>query len=187
MVSAFRGAIDFFDKLGVYDVVLPFLLVFSITFAIFEKTRILGSEGKDNKDSRKNLNAMVSFVIALFVVGSSRLVSIINQGLAQVALILVILVAFLLLIGTVFSAQGEDPTKLLTGGWQTFGIIIIGISILAIFLHQVGWLDSIIRYLTSYWDSAVVGSVVLVGLMIWFVIYITKGPTASAPPAGGTH
>ena len=184
MVSAFRGAIDFFDKLGVYDVVLPFLLVFSITFAIFEKTKILGVEGKD-KDPRKNLNAMVSFVIALFVVASSRLVSIINQGLAQVALIMIILVAFLLLIGTLFSGAGQDPTQFLTGGWKTYGIIALGLGVLAVFLNQVGWLDIIIRYLTSYWDSTLVGSIVLVGLMIWFVIYITdQKPSTTSPPGG---
>ena len=31
--SAFRGVIEFFGVIGVYDIVLPFLLVFTIVFA----------------------------------------------------------------------------------------------------------------------------------------------------------
>ena len=38
--SGFRGVIDFLGKLGVYDVILPFLLIFTIVFAILEKTKI---------------------------------------------------------------------------------------------------------------------------------------------------
>ena len=38
-VSSFRSAIDFFGQVGVYDVILPFLLVFTIMFAILEKTK----------------------------------------------------------------------------------------------------------------------------------------------------
>ena len=39
--STFREIILFFDEVGVYDVILPFLLVFTIVYAIFEKTKIL--------------------------------------------------------------------------------------------------------------------------------------------------
>ena len=41
--SAFRGVIEFLGDMGVYDVILPFLLVFTIVFAILEKTKILGT------------------------------------------------------------------------------------------------------------------------------------------------
>ena len=44
MASNFREAILFLDKLGVYDVVLPFLLVFTTLYAILEKSKIFGTE-----------------------------------------------------------------------------------------------------------------------------------------------
>ena len=44
MVSSFRETIIFFEELGVYDVILPFLLVFCIVFAILEKSKIFGTE-----------------------------------------------------------------------------------------------------------------------------------------------
>ena len=40
MASAFRDVINFFGEIGLYDVVLPFLLVFAIVFAILEKTKV---------------------------------------------------------------------------------------------------------------------------------------------------
>ena len=50
-MSVFGEAIQFLAKLGIYDVVLPFLLVFTIVFAIMEKTKLLGTEkGKEEKE-----------------------------------------------------------------------------------------------------------------------------------------
>ena len=42
--TAFRQVINVLVDLGVYDVILPFLLVFTIVFAILEKTKVLGLE-----------------------------------------------------------------------------------------------------------------------------------------------
>ena len=79
MASAFREVIEFFQDIGLYDVVLPFLLVFTIVFAILEKTRVFGTEKiEGNEYTKKNLNAVTAFVIAFFVVASSKLVEIIT-------------------------------------------------------------------------------------------------------------
>jgi len=58
MVSAFRGVVDFFGEIGLFDVVLPFLLVFTVVFAILEKTKVFGIEEIEGKKyTRKNLNS----------------------------------------------------------------------------------------------------------------------------------
>ena len=44
-----------FLKVWTLDVVLPFLLVFSITFALLEKSMILGVEKINGKDVPKKL------------------------------------------------------------------------------------------------------------------------------------
>ena len=52
------GVIGFFQRIGIYDVVLPFLLTFTIVFAILEKTRVFGVEKIEGADyPRKNLNS----------------------------------------------------------------------------------------------------------------------------------
>ena len=61
MVSTFRGVLEFFQDLGVYDVILPFLLIFTIVFAILEKARVFGTEEIDGtKYTKKNHNYYIS-------------------------------------------------------------------------------------------------------------------------------
>lgn len=169
--SAFRGAIVFFEKLGVYDVVLPFLLVFTIVFAVLERTKIFGIEKVANEEmTKKNLNAMAAFVIALLVVASTQVVAVINQGLAKVVLLLLIAVMFLMLIGTFF---GKEEVKL-EGSWRAWGMGAMAAGVLLIFMHELGWLDPFWNYIISNWSSTVMGSIILLIVIIVFMAYVTK-------------
>src|SRR3990167_8054724 len=99
VASSFRQIIDFFQKMGMYDVILPFLLVFTVVFAILEKTKVFGMEEIDGKKyPKKNLNAMASFVTAFLVVASTELVRIISDSVAQAVVVLFMAVLFLLLV-----------------------------------------------------------------------------------------
>ena len=40
MATPFREILEFFTRIGVFDVVLPFLLVFTIVFALLERTKV---------------------------------------------------------------------------------------------------------------------------------------------------
>ena len=71
MATTLGSAMEFFQDFGLFDIVLPFLLIFAVVFAILEKTMILGSE--DGKPKR-NINSIVSFVIALLVVATNKIV-----------------------------------------------------------------------------------------------------------------
>ena len=89
MAEGFRGVIGLLDRIGVYDIVLPFLLVFTIMFAILEKTKIFGVDKIDKVEvTKKNINAMVSIIVAFIVVASTQLVSVINEVLAHTLLLL---------------------------------------------------------------------------------------------------
>ena len=75
-------AIDLLQDFGFFDVVLPFLLVFTIVFGILEKTKIFGTEKfKGNDIPKKNLNAMVAFSIAFFVVAAKEIVASLQESL----------------------------------------------------------------------------------------------------------
>ena len=65
MATQFREIINFFDNIGIFDVVLPFLLVFTIVFALLERTKVFGVEDIEGKKyTKKNLNSVAAFVIA---------------------------------------------------------------------------------------------------------------------------
>lgn len=179
-VSTFREILIFFDKIGIYDVVLPFLLVFTIVFAIFEKTKVLGMEEVEGKKyTKKNLNAMVAFVISFLVIASSKLVELITQVSSQMVVLLMLSIFFLLLVGS-FYKEGEGV--FLEGGWKTLFMIIMFIGIVAIFLEAIQtkegqpWLEWFWEYISAHWTSTGVASIILMVVIIIFMVYITKSP-----------
>ncbi|MBD3164764.1 hypothetical protein GF323_06200 [Candidatus Woesearchaeota archaeon] len=179
--STFRGVIEFFDNIGLYDVVLPFILVFTIVFAILEKTKVLGMEKIGEKEyTRKNLNAMVSFVVSFLVVASSQLVEVITQVSAQVVILLLLSVLFLLLVGSFYQdAEGGY----LRGGWKTFFMFVMFIGIVLIFLGAIknedgdSWLDIFWNYVSQNGQGGnAVGSIILLILLVLLVVYVVKAP-----------
>ena len=136
--SAFRGMIGFLNKIGVYDVILPFLLVFTIIFAILEKTKIFGTEKIDGQEmTKKNIDAMVAFVMAFLVIASTKLVGIINEVMANVVLLVILGVCFLLLVGVFFAGDKEFSLKDFPT-WQNIFMVLMFIGIVAIFLNAPG-------------------------------------------------
>lgn len=183
MASPFREVLEFLGSIGLFDVVLPFLLVFTIVFAIFEKTKVLGTEEIEGKKyTKKNLNAIAAFVMAFLVVASSELVEIITSVSSNAVVVLFLSVLFLLLVGS-FYKEGE--TVYLEGGWKIFFMIIVFIAIVGIFLNAIKtsdgrtWLEALVD-VTGSGSDMLIGTIVLLGLMVLFIIYVLKEPSKEA-------
>ena len=173
--SLFRGTIEFLDQVGMYDVVLPFLLVFTIVFAILEKTKILGISKINGKEvTKKNLNSIFSFVLSFLVIASTRIVSIINETLASVVLLLILAVSFMLLVGSFY---GDKEFSLENSpGWVKFFMIFMFIGVVLIFLNSLDWLAPLINFITKMdgeWASSLVFLLITAGFM-WM---ITREPS----------
>src|SRR3990167_2229467 len=182
-VTPFRQVLVFFDSIGLFDVVLPFILVFTIVFAILEKTKVLGTEDiEGRKYTKKNLNAIASFVMAFLVVASSQLVEIITTVSSQAVVVLFLSVLFLLLVGS-FYKEGEPV--FLEGGWKIVFMIIVFIAIVGIFLDAIKssdgrtWLQRVLDFSGGSGDE-LAGSLILLALVVVFVIYATKDTAKEA-------
>lgn len=176
--SAFGQAIDFLDQLGVFDIVLPFFLVFTLVFAYLEKTKVFGTETYKSPDDgetyelpRKNLNSVVALTIAFFVVVSSQLVRIISEIASSAVLVLLLGFSFTLVVGA-FQKEEDDGFYLN----ETWTFIFQWISFLAIgliFLNALGWLDPVVDFVRSAASDQVASSVFMVLLvagLIWVVV-----------------
>ncbi len=174
-MSVFQGVLLFFHDVGVYDVVLPFLLVFTLVYALLEKTKILGTERVGDKEfTKKNVNAMIAFVIAFFVIASAQLVAIISEITANVVLLLLLITCFMLLVGTM-----EKDTKegFALSGWPKKAFMtIMFVGIILIFLNAFGWLQLLWGYLIMNWDSQFVGIIVLLGAVIGLMAFVMSTP-----------
>ena len=148
------------------------LFVFTIVFAILEKTRILGTEDGHTK---KNLNAMLAFVIGFLVIASSELVRVINTTVANVVLLLVLSILFMLLAGSFHSGEKEF---FLEGNWKHLFMFIMFAGLVLIFLGALGWLQAIWLYTASHVDGPVVGSFILLIVVVGAMVWITGSPKA---------
>lgn len=182
-VSTLRESLEFFDRIGIYDVILPFLLVFTIVYAILEKTKVFGMEKVGDKTvTKKNLNSMAAFVISFLVVASSQLVEVITQVSSHMVILLMLSVMFLILVGS-FYKEGEGV--FLEKGWKTLFMIIMFIGIVLIFLQAIktdsgdSWLEYAFDYMSDNWSSTGVASIFLILFTVGIMYWLTKGEDAT--------
>ncbi|MFA6073681.1 MAG: hypothetical protein WC758_06200 [Candidatus Woesearchaeota archaeon] len=176
----FRNIIFSLEQVGVLDVIMPFILIFTIIYAVLQKTKILGKDQAGMP--KKNFNVIISLVMALGVViphvtgrnlyGIS-VVDIINNALPNVALVAVIIVMILLTIG-VFGKEFD-----IGQGYGGFFVIAAFLIIGFIFAASAGWFQqgSVPSWLYFIYDSqfqALVVALLVFGIIIYF---ITKDDT----------
>jgi len=196
MVTPLGKAIEFFRDFGLFDIVLPFLLVFAIVFAVLEKTRILGTVkikgGKGEEEiTSKNLNAVVAFVVAMLVVAAANITGVINEALPNIVLLLVVLISFLLLIG-VFAKTEELDFHTKHGHWTKAFMILIFMGVLLIFLGAIrdkagkSWLEITFNWVVEQWQGPIFASIIIFILAIGAIIWLTGNPKATTTPPAGT-
>ncbi|MBW3011153.1 hypothetical protein KY326_02970 [Candidatus Woesearchaeota archaeon] len=173
--TVFGGVVEFMRRLGFYDVILPFLLVFALLYAILDKTKVLGEESPG--EPKRSLNAIVAFAIAVLVVGATKVVSIINQAIANFVIVIVV-VAFFLITISLFVGEGGIMkfTKAGEPGHKWFIYVFlpgIFIVILLIILHAIGWLQRIMDFLGANWKEEWVATILfLIGIAVFIGIIV---------------
>ncbi len=184
--TALGGTIGFLAQIGVYDVVLPFLLVFTLLFAFLEKTKVLGVEvvvdakGTKHTMTRKNLNSMIAFTVAFFVIASSQLVRIISEVMANTLILVVAGLCFMLAIGVSHSGNEELDLESFGKGWKTGFWIFNLVGIILILFNALGWLEGIYQFLVKNWQSADVATVLMVLVFVGFMVWVTSSGKVSS-------
>jgi hypothetical protein len=112
------------------EIILPFVLLFTILFALLQKSQILG------KDKRQ-IDAIVSLVLGLIVVSFANAVGIITSLVPFLAVAVVIILVFLILWSMVF--QGDEPFKVNKGLKVALGILIGVAVVVAVLIATGAW------------------------------------------------
>jgi hypothetical protein len=159
------------DAWGLTDVMLPFLLIFVVIFALMAKARILGED-------KKKYNLVVALVIALLVViphvldlypPGGDVVDIMNTALPQVSLIAVAIIMLLILIG-LFGGEAKWMGSSLSG-WIA---IVAFIIILIIFGGAAGWWGTW-NWFYDLFGAETVAIIVMILIFAVIVWWITRG------------
>lgn len=153
---------------GLYEFVLPFLLVFTIVFAILEKIRIFGT--RPNGEPKTNINAVVALVIGLFFVNNFIIISRLNYFLPKISLFIIISIMTLVLFGILGAnvEKGLGPLGMLVGAI---------ISVIFIYWSLAPTLD--LDFLVPYWVQ-IYWPTLLVLVIILIIIFSVIGGGSSS-------
>lgn len=147
----------------VKDMLLPFLLVFAIVFAVLQKSKIFG-EGK------KQIDAIVSVVVALLVVAVGTTTHIITSLMPILAVGLVALLAFMLMWGFAFK---EGTFDMGNGVRWTIGVLAAVVVVVSLIYFTPAW--DYIRNMVSGQGSNVLANVIFIVLIVAGVIAVVYG------------
>jgi membrane-bound metal-dependent hydrolase YbcI (DUF457 family) len=156
------------------ELVLPFLLVFVLIFAILDKIKIFG-EGK------RQINAIISLVIALIFVSFYDAVGITVQLMGFLAIVSVILLVFLMLYG--FAGGGELKEE----KWMkiTFGVLV-GLALVILLLYLTGYLGVVAEALTGGKGSELALNILFVIIIVAAVVIVLVGKGKGGGGGGGS-
>ena len=147
----------------VRDLVLPFLLVFALVFAILQKSEILG------KDKRQT-DAIVALVVGLIVVAVGSATDIITGLMPILAVGLVVLLAFFLLWGIAFQ-QGQFAVP--SGVKWAIGVIAAITLVIAVLYLTGSW--DYLKNITSGGEPIITNVVFIVLIIIAVAVVVGFG------------
>lgn len=157
------------EQWGIFDVVLPFFLVFTIVFAFLEKTKILGSSAQV-----KRFNMIIAVVMGLLSVRVPIYVTIINDALPKIAIMIVALLMYFLLV-SMFSGEGYEKQF---SGYLKGILIVLALFVGWAFLANVTGLG-IPAIITD--NLAVIISLLAFAAVIGFIVADRSNTSSSAP------
>ncbi len=153
---------------GVIDVLLPFVLVFTVMFAVLQKTKVLGDKGK-------RYNVIVALVIGFAVVvphvmspSQNDVVNIMNRAFPSVSLFVIAILAVFLLIGL----WGAKPTWTKGPGGIVAIISIVIVALIFLYAAGYGW-QNLPSWLNFLNDPGTIYLIVIILIFVIIIAYIT--------------
>lgn len=142
----------------IQKVILPFLLVFALVFAVLQKAQIFGKE-------KKQIDAIIAAVTALLVVSVGYATNLIVNLIPFLAAGLVILLIFFLLWGFAFMGtefKVHDSVKWVLGGVAAVAVII------AVLYFTPAWAKVVNLFSgeSSTWTANIIFIVVIIAAVV---------------------
>ncbi len=167
-MASFTDVFTYLAEIGVLDSLLPFLLVFTIVFAILQKGKVFGEE-------KKNINVVIALIMGLAVViphvtntypAGSDVVNIINSALPNISVVVIAIIMVLLMIGIFAPDVSWFGSSI--QGWMVF---IAMAAVFYIFGSAAGWWQTptTLGFLNNSDTQALIVIVLIFGIIVWWV------------------
>lgn len=145
--------------------ILPFVLIWTLVYAVLEKTKLLG-------DAKHQLNAIISLVVGIIFTGFLAGTQIVSNLVLFLAIALVVLFVILLLWGFIFGKEKGFELE----GWMKWTLgIIAGIAFIWAVIWATGLLDTVKNLLVGQsWSTAVWSNVLFIAVIVIALVLVLK-------------
>lgn len=176
----FQELFYYLDYWGLSDVILPFILIFTIIYAVLQKVNLF---------AEPKFNGVIALAISLITViphvlgkypTGMDIITIINTSLPEAVLLIVAIVMVLILTGIVW---GEEVGKSAFAGFIAIlaAVILAVIFISSVVPTPVSW---IISQIDPALQTLIIGLLVF-GLVFYYVVKGGKGAAGTTQTAEG--
>ena len=174
-----RGVFSYWESAGVFEIFLPFILVFSIVFAVLENVKIFGEGNK------KGINAIIALSLAILVANNVYIRELLHRFLPNVAFFMVLILVVIMLVSTM-----SGQAKFLGTQYTTWGLVIsILFVIWSLLADNVGDLYNLPYWLDWGMYIDVQTQAVLLAIAVFFGVYFiaTRSGDKNPPAAEGSN
>lgn len=148
------GFVDWFGAIGGFDIILPFLLVFAITFAVLDKIKIFGPKAR-------NINTVLAIIVAFFLLLQPQFIDVLQQFLPRVSMFLITIIMILLVMGMFGYGFGDS--------WQGLSVIVAIVGVVWALGASLDWNLPVFDLLNDQ-DIAILLILGIFILVIWFIV-----------------
>ena len=143
---AYENIFGIFTHPFLTNIILPFLLIFVIVFALLEKSGVLGKD-------KRNANLLVALVIGFIFIGAQNLIGFTLTFIPLASVFLVVLLGIFLVFGFI-DIEKAKGVKIALG-------IIFGIALIV----AIAWSTGVLGIITSVLTADVIGGILIVVLL----------------------
>lgn len=163
MAISIGAILNQWETIGVFDLLLPFLLVFAVVFGILSASKVLGEN--------KVIHAIIALVLALLALRFNLFTDFLADVAPRLGIGLMVILAALILLG-LFMPQNEDKRQ----KWFYGFAVLAGIIFLVIIWNSFnffGWIG-FGGYAMQDVIGFVIGLVIILGIIAGIVFSKSK-------------
>ncbi|MGC9132808.1 MAG: hypothetical protein ACP5GJ_00130 [Nanopusillaceae archaeon] len=170
--------INLLTQMGFFNVIIPFLLVYSIIYGLLAKYKIIGDPYKSDAEGKatRSLISMIAAAIGFFVVAAANVVLEMLTLIPYFVLFILTIFLLLLAIAPFITSGGEIKIEGKTRN------ILLAASIIAFFLITMfslglfNYLAGVSSYFSSGYTIQIVETLLVLGILFGIVYWIVKVP-----------
>ena len=159
---------------GVFSYVLPFLLIFALTFGLLIRVGLFTTKDASGEKSNKSINAIIALSVALMALQFDFVSVFFSEIFPRFGVALSIILVIIILGGLFIPTDSK---------WFTWVLILVVMVIIGIVVFQS--LESF-GYNAGYWWRNNLGSLLGWAVLIGLIIAVVAGSTTSEPKAPET-